>query len=163
MSERPEDCDCEGFEPYTHYSYCSYIKKQKGPVSPMNRCSRFVVEGRCERQTCHTGPCGFGQRDGRWHYAAGPPIPVDSDTPREPVVWADEASPFTGAQVKTLLDENERLRDALEKIEGGEGCYTPSYGDCCDMGCARVAREALEKLDGRPASGGASGGADDPE
>lgn len=35
------------------------------------------------------------------------------------------------------------LREALEKIEGGDGCYTPSYGDCCDMGCARVARDAL--------------------
>jgi uncharacterized protein YdcH (DUF465 family) len=30
-------------------------------------------------------------------------------SPLEPVVWADEASPFTGSQVKTLLEENERL------------------------------------------------------
>lgn len=29
-----------------------------------------------------------------------------------PVVWADEASPFTGPQVKALLEENERLRAA---------------------------------------------------
>jgi len=42
-----------------------------------------------------------------------------------------------------LGEEIGRLRDALEKIEGGDGCYTPSYGDSCDMGCARVAREAL--------------------
>ncbi len=62
---------------------------------------------------------------------------------REQVVWADEATPFTGAEVAALLRENQRYRDALEKIEGGEGCYTPSYGDCCDMGCTRVAREAL--------------------
>lgn len=62
----------------------------------------------------------------------------------EPVVWADEATPFTGPEVLALLRENQRLRDALEKIEGGEGCSTPSYGDCCDMACARVARDALK-------------------
>ena len=33
------------------------------------------------------------------------------------VVWADDASPFTGEQVKALLDENERLRRALREIE----------------------------------------------
>lgn len=33
-----------------------------------------------------------------------------NDEQREPVVWADEASPFTGAQVKALLVENEKLR-----------------------------------------------------
>lgn len=38
------------------------------------------------------------------------------------VVWADESSPFTGEQVKALLDENERFRDALESIEGGHVC-----------------------------------------
>jgi len=59
------------------------------------------------------------------------------------VVWADEVSPFTGRQVLDLLKENQRFRDALEKIEGGEGCSTPSYGDCCDMACARIARAAL--------------------
>jgi hypothetical protein len=58
-------------------------------------------------------------------------------------VWADEATPFTGLEVLALLKENQRFRDALEKIEGGDGCYTPSYGDCCDMRCATVAREAL--------------------
>ena len=42
-----------------------------------------------------------------------------------------------------LISENDALVEALEKIEGGEGCYTPSYGDCCNMGCARVAREAI--------------------
>lgn len=62
---------------------------------------------------------------------------------RDPVVWADDASPFTGVQVKALLDENQRFRDVLEKIEGGDGCYTPSYGDCCDMRCAQIARDAL--------------------
>jgi len=29
---------------------------------------------------------------------------------REPVVWADEATPFTGPEVKELLEENEALR-----------------------------------------------------
>jgi hypothetical protein len=32
---------------------------------------------------------------------------------RDSIVWADDASPFTGAQVRDLLDENERLRAAL--------------------------------------------------
>lgn len=32
---------------------------------------------------------------------------------RESVVWADDASPFTGPQVKTLLDENEGIRAQL--------------------------------------------------
>jgi hypothetical protein len=40
----------------------------------------------------------------------------------------------------------EQLVEALDKIEGGEGCYTPSYGDCCDMKCAQVAREALRSV-----------------
>ena len=31
------------------------------------------------------------------------------------VVWADDASPFTGVQVKALLDENEELRESLNK------------------------------------------------
>jgi len=31
-------------------------------------------------------------------------------SPREPVVWADDVSPFTGDQVKALLDENEKLK-----------------------------------------------------
>lgn len=34
----------------------------------------------------------------------------------EPVVWADETSPFTGPQVKALLDENEKLRDWITRI-----------------------------------------------
>lgn len=75
---------------------------------------------------------------------SGEPAHTSEPVEREMVVWADEVSPFNGAQVKDLLDENQRFRDALEKIEGGEGCYTPSYGDCCDMACARVAREALK-------------------
>jgi len=50
-----------------------------------------------------------------------------------------------------LGEEIGRLRDALEKIEGGDGCYTPSYGDSCDMGCARVAREALASPQPSPA------------
>ena len=32
------------------------------------------------------------------------------------VVWADEASPFDGPQVKALLDENERLRAELRLL-----------------------------------------------
>lgn len=31
-------------------------------------------------------------------------------TCKEPVVWADETSPFTCAQVRALLEENEKLR-----------------------------------------------------
>lgn len=38
-----------------------------------------------------------------------------SEPKREPVVWADEASPFTGPQVKDLLDENERLQRACSE------------------------------------------------
>jgi len=76
---------------------------------------------------------------------SGEPAHTSESSDREAVVWADEASPFNGAQVKALLDENQRFRDALEKIEGGEGCYTPSYGDCCDMACARIARAVLTR------------------
>jgi len=36
--------------------------------------------------------------------------PSTPSSGKETVVWADEASPFTGAQVKDLLEENERLR-----------------------------------------------------
>jgi len=44
-----------------------------------------------------------------------PKLIEDSKEPPEPptkevVVWADDVSPFTGAQVKALLDENETLR-----------------------------------------------------
>lgn len=41
-----------------------------------------------------------------------PPAPSgpNASAARETVVWADEATPFTGPQVKALLDENERLR-----------------------------------------------------
>ena len=35
---------------------------------------------------------------------------------RTAVVWADDASPFDGAQVKALLDENERLRADVERL-----------------------------------------------
>ena len=42
------------------------------------------------------------------------PAPDDS---KEPVVWADDVSPFTGAQVKTLLDENQRLRATADPTE----------------------------------------------
>lgn len=38
----------------------------------------------------------------------------------------------------------EELRSVLEDIEGGNGCYTASYADCCDMNCAHVARKALK-------------------
>lgn len=34
----------------------------------------------------------------------------------EQIVWADEASPFTGAQVKALLDENEKLRNWVLRL-----------------------------------------------
>lgn len=33
---------------------------------------------------------------------------------KEPVVWADAATPFTGRQVADLLRENERLRDVAQ-------------------------------------------------
>lgn len=42
-----------------------------------------------------------------------------------------------------LEEENKRLREALERIEGGDGCSTRSYAACCDMACSRIAREAL--------------------
>ena len=42
------------------------------------------------------------------------PAPDDS---KEPVVWADDVSPFTGAEVKKLLDENEKLRATAEPPE----------------------------------------------
>lgn len=41
---------------------------------------------------------------------AGTTSTPNASPAREPVVWADDASPFTGPQVKALLDENERLR-----------------------------------------------------
>lgn len=59
------------------------------------------------------------------------------------VVWADSGTPVDSACALSILKENQRFRDALEKIEGGEGCSTPSYGDCCDMACARLARATL--------------------
>lgn len=44
-------------------------------------------------------------------------LPASREEPappaREPIVWADEASPFTGAEVRVLLKENERLRAAI--------------------------------------------------
>jgi len=44
-----------------------------------------------------------------WVRSDGTPTP-ELLRPELRVVWADEASPFTGAQVKALLEENERLR-----------------------------------------------------
>ncbi len=38
----------------------------------------------------------------------------DKPEPSETVVWADDATPFTGPQVLDLLRENERLRTELE-------------------------------------------------
>jgi len=49
-------------------------------------------------------------------------VPIDSKLiedslktpePREPVVWADNVSPFTGPQVLELLKENEKLREEV--------------------------------------------------
>ena len=34
----------------------------------------------------------------------------------EPIVWADEASPFTGDQVLSLLRENDRLRKMNRRL-----------------------------------------------
>ena len=90
-------------------------------------------------------PTVIDEFDAEGRGISGEPAHTSESSDREAVVWADEASPFNGAQVKALLDENQRFRDALEKIEGGEGCYTPSYGDCCDMACARIARAVLTR------------------
>ena len=38
------------------------------------------------------------------------------------MVWADEASPFNGAQVKPFLTKTKGFVMPW-KIEGGEGCY----------------------------------------
>jgi len=57
----------------------------------------------------------------------------------------ERTDPKVAAAVLTLLRENQRFRDALERISEGEGCYTRSYADCCDMHCAQLAREALRK------------------
>jgi hypothetical protein len=46
------------------------------------------------------------------------------------------------ASVESLLHENRSLRDALDRI-ADEGCATPSFADCCDKDCRRIAREAL--------------------
>ena len=35
---------------------------------------------------------------------------------REPIVWADDASPFTGKQVADLLAENERFRAEIVRL-----------------------------------------------
>ena len=40
------------------------------------------------------------------------PAPDDS---KEPVVWADDVSPFTGAEVRKLLSELESHREALKR------------------------------------------------
>jgi hypothetical protein len=43
-------------------------------------------------------------------------------SPNKGIVWADEASPFTGAQVKALLEENQRLRNLLDpKLDAWRG------------------------------------------
>jgi hypothetical protein len=56
---------------------------------------------------------------------------------RSSVVWADEASPFTGEQVRDLLDENEKLRAARTErrapaADGGERViwWCPQCGPC---------------------------------
>jgi hypothetical protein len=46
--------------------------------------------------------------------------PTEAKRP-ESVVWANETSPFTGAQVKGLLDENEKLR-AERDVWSGKAC-----------------------------------------
>jgi hypothetical protein len=43
-----------------------------------------------------------------------------------------------------LRAENERLRAALEVIEG-DGCETYSYADCCTRKCVNIARAALSE------------------
>ncbi len=54
----------------------------------------------------------------RWNKVSKAPCPACAPwraalaAANEPIVWADDASPFTGKQVKDLLDENERLRSA---------------------------------------------------
>lgn len=66
---------------------------------------------------------------------------------REPVVWADDASPFTGAQVKALLDENEEFRKMVSDrpSEAKTGCTAthPETGERClyDAASGRTATD----------------------
>jgi hypothetical protein len=50
-------------------------------------------------------------------------IDRDFDNMREPVVWATDDAPFTGPQVKALLDENEVLRARVAELEGADTAY----------------------------------------
>ena len=53
---------------------------------------------------------------------------------REAVVWADDASPFTGAQVMDLLTENERLRQRVDVLEAallGTSTTKSQWGQPC--------------------------------
>lgn len=47
---------------------------------------------------------------------------------RELVVWADEASPFTGPQVKALLEENEALRKVAEAAKNWRRAWNEESG-----------------------------------
>ena len=51
-----------------------------------------------------------------------PEVSLPASAKREAVVWADEISPFNGAQVKALLEENERLRQGSETPNRCRGC-----------------------------------------
>ena len=50
-------------------------------------------------------------------------IDRDFDKNREPVVWATDDAPFTGPEVKVLLDENETLRARVAELEGADTAY----------------------------------------
>ncbi len=99
------------------------------PTPSKGGCHHFCPRGQEERDPCiyayhHSGThrCAHGVE-----WESGSLIPfaqamdltherraADSSCPtRDPVVWADAASPFTGAQVLDLLKENEKLRSAL--------------------------------------------------
>lgn len=49
------------------------------------------------------------------------PVPTSGES--EPIVWADDATPFTGKQVADLLRENTKLRNALESLWHDEHDY----------------------------------------
>jgi hypothetical protein len=70
---------------------------------------------------------------------------------KEPVAWADEATPFTGAEVLELLKENERLRQKVVRVlewtfmYGKELVPPPSYADTFGDG-VRSSKQLVKRI-----------------
>lgn len=70
---------------------------------------------------------------------------------KEPVVWADDATPFTGAEVLELLKENELLRRKVARIiewtfmYGEELVPPPSYADTFGDG-VRSSKQLVKRI-----------------